>query len=192
MIKYDVTYKDFNDEDQTDTLRFHLSMAELTGNQELVEEFISLDDKWNAMQKDEGEVTPEGRQFLVNIVKRMMKLSYGEVSEDGKKFKKSDELYAEFEQSAAYEKFFFELFYPDPFRCLEFLMSLFPEEHMGEAMAQIEVLKEASQKNEADLPPDPSIPEGAIAPPVVETVPKKPQDMTREELLAAMRARNQA
>lgn len=98
MLKRNVTYTDFNGEQQTEVFRFNLTQSELLrmeagGLPAVLQRIVDTQDK-------EGLV----RQFDWFILQ-----AYGVVSEDGKKFLKSDELRDDFFQSAAYDALFIEL-----------------------------------------------------------------------------------
>lgn len=101
MIKKTITYKDFNGETRTEPFYFHLSRAEL------VEMEASTIGGYKAMVEKaarEGD-TPT----LFKVVKEFVLKSYGIKSLDGKRFEKSPEILASFEQSEAYSELLMEL-----------------------------------------------------------------------------------
>lgn len=101
MLKQDVTYEDFNGETVTDTLYFNLTATELTkleaeyegGLEKVLEEIIKSNDI---------------RRIIAEFQKIIL-LSYGERSDDGKRFIKSDQIREEFAQTAAYDAFFMQM-----------------------------------------------------------------------------------
>ncbi len=101
MLKETITYTDFDGNPRTEDLYFHLSPAEMTQLQFSVPG--GLKNKLEeAMQKQDGTAMME---FFVKIVK----MSYGIKSGDGRKFEKSEEIYNDFSQTNAYVEFFMKL-----------------------------------------------------------------------------------
>lgn len=101
MLKKTITYTDYDGNERTEDFYFNLSKAELT----------------------EMELTTEGglQTVLKNIVeardipritamfKKLLLMSYGQKSADGKRFIKSQQLSEEFAQTEAYSNLFIEL-----------------------------------------------------------------------------------
>lgn len=101
MLKKTITYTDYDGNERTEDFYFNLSKAELT----------------------EMELTTEGglQTVLKNIVeardipritamfKKLLLMSYGQKSADGKRFIKSQQLSEEFTQTEAYSNLFLEL-----------------------------------------------------------------------------------
>lgn len=101
MLKRQITYTDFNDEEVTETFYFNISKPEL------IELEVEYSGGFTAMINRIIETTDPGR--LVAEFKRLILLAYGVKSDDGKRFIKSDELRAEFESHAAYQTLFTEM-----------------------------------------------------------------------------------
>lgn len=101
MLKRSITYEDFNDDTLTETFYFNLTKSELVeiefGYQKGMEETI----------KD--IVKAENRGQLIAEFKRLILMSYGQKTPDGKRFIKSEALREEFSQTAAYNALFMEL-----------------------------------------------------------------------------------
>jgi hypothetical protein len=101
MLKREITYEDFDGEKVTETFYFNLSKSEIIelevgykeGLQEVLQRIIKTEDK----------------KRLVEEFKKIILLSYGVKSEDGKRFVKNDELREGFSQTAAYDELFIEL-----------------------------------------------------------------------------------
>lgn len=101
MIKKTVTYTDFNGVERTEDFFFHLSQAEVAemqlsvngGYAEMLQKIIGAKD------------TPS----LIKIFKELLLKAYGEVSDDGRRFIKSEELSEAFSQTEAYSQIFMEL-----------------------------------------------------------------------------------
>ena len=101
MLKRSITYTDFNDEEVTETFYFNITKSELVdlevGHEDGLENFVMR------------IVKTEDKKALIGEFKRIILLSYGERSADGKRFVKNQELRDAFEQSAAYDALFIEL-----------------------------------------------------------------------------------
>lgn len=103
MTKQTVTYKDYNGQDQTQDLYFHLSKPDLLklnaayakrgGFQVYVEKIVNANDE----------------EAMYEVYEDLIKRSYGVKSEDGSRFVKDKETTMDFMSSAAYEEFFVNL-----------------------------------------------------------------------------------
>lgn len=101
MLTKKITYTDYNGEERTETFYFNISKAELTklqfmhpgGYSEYLERIIESKDIAQLMQAFDD----------------LVDLSYGEKSEDGKRFIKSKELTKAFKETEAYSEMFTEL-----------------------------------------------------------------------------------
>lgn len=97
MFKTEVTYTNFLDQEVTETLRFNLREDELL---DLVKEDPTFDANYLAYISQQQDF-----QKMMKVVRRLISLSYGEVSEDGRSFRKSDQRSLDFLQSSAYTTF---------------------------------------------------------------------------------------
>lgn len=101
MYTKKVTYTDFNGQERTETLYFNLSKAEVTemeatfpgGYSQFLQKIID--------SKDQVEI--------MNAFKSLILKSYGEKSEDGRHFRKSEQISKDFESTEAYSEIFVEL-----------------------------------------------------------------------------------
>lgn len=104
MLKKTITYTDYNGKERTEDFYFNLTKAELTQLENSVSGGISD----YIQQIKEAENVPE----LIKLFKKIILISYGEKSEDGKRFmkKKNGELLADvFESTEAFNVLFMEL-----------------------------------------------------------------------------------
>lgn len=101
MIKKTITYTDYNGTERTEDFYFHLSKAEA------LEMELGTAGGLHAMATRIAATydTPE----LIALFKRMILKSYGQKSDDGKRFIKSEELSTAFSQTEAYSILFMEL-----------------------------------------------------------------------------------
>lgn len=101
MLKRDITYEDFDGEKVTGTFYFNLTKSEIieleVGYQGGLQETLQL------------IIRTDNRKRLIEEFKRIILVSYGVRSEDGKRFMKTDGLREEFSQTAAYDALFIEL-----------------------------------------------------------------------------------
>lgn len=101
MLKRDITYEDFDGKSVTETFYFNISKPELI---EMEVEYKEGFDKYL-----EKVIQADDKKELMAVFKRIVLLSYGQKSDDGKRFIKNDELRKDFEQTAAYISLFTEL-----------------------------------------------------------------------------------
>lgn len=102
MIKKTISYEDFNGEKVSEDFYFHLSKAEII---EL--ETSEGNDGLSAMiQKISKE---ENRHEIFRLFKKIILVSVGQKSPDGRRFIKNDEIRSDFEQSPAFSELFMEL-----------------------------------------------------------------------------------
>ena len=101
MLKKTIKYTNYNGEEQIEDFYFNLSKAELT------EMELSTTGGYGEMLQ--GIVAAEEHTKLVPIIKDIIFKSYGEKSDDGKRFMKSPELSTAFSQTEAYSELFMEI-----------------------------------------------------------------------------------
>lgn len=91
MISKKVTYSDFNGNERAEELYFHMNKAECV-------EFLAT-----------NETFSDDFKTMVITIKDLILKSYGEVSQDGKRFIKSEEKSKAFYQTEAYSALYMEL-----------------------------------------------------------------------------------
>lgn len=144
MLKQTVSYYDFDDNPSQETLYFNLTKTELADNISLRDE---LEDMRETFSGDKRELSTQEIKQLVDLVKTIMRLSYGVRSADGKRFVKTDELWTEFTQTAAYDEFLYSLF-QDPDKAVHFMTGILPKDVRDEAQKEAE--KEVAKASKAD------------------------------------------
>lgn len=189
MLKQTINYEDFDGNPSVDTLYFNLSKTELTENLELSKQFEYLNELF---QGEERQLSVDEVQKVLNLVKEVMRLSYGVKSPDGKRFQKGGDIWAEFTETAAYDAFLYSLF-EDPNKANNFLLGVFPKDLVEEAKMQIEagiapqVIENAQTRT---LPSEPEEEESKIPAYIRENrEPTRDEllNMSREEMLEAMK-----
>lgn len=101
MFKKQVTYENFNGEEVTEVLYFNLTEAELLN--------LELTHPGGYSEYLDRIIKAKDRQTLISLFKELLLLSYGEKSDDGRSFMKSEELAHRFECSGAFNVLFMEL-----------------------------------------------------------------------------------
>lgn len=101
MLKHEITYEDFNGDTITEYFYFNLSKTEL----------IELEHEYDRgfASNIEAIVEAKNTKELISEFKKLILMSYGKKSEDGKRFIKNDELREEFSQTAAFNELFIKL-----------------------------------------------------------------------------------
>ncbi len=123
MLKREIAYEDFNGNQVTDIFYFNISKTEL------IELEVEYEEGFGAMIQK--VIDTKDRKTLIKQFKEIILLAYGQKSEDGKRFIKSDQLREEFSQTAAFNTLFIE-FATDDKAAAIFLKSVLPRDMIGE------------------------------------------------------------
>ena len=117
MLKRTITYTDYNGSERTEDFYFNLSKAEL------MEMEMSIPGGMKGML--ERIIAAQDTTKIIKIFKKILLKAYGEKSEDGKRFIKSDELSKAFSETEAYTILFVELA-QDAKKAAEFINGIIP------------------------------------------------------------------
>lgn len=128
MLKKTVTYENFDGDQVTDTLFFHLSKAELVMMEHSMDGGLS---RYIQNLIDKGD----GKTIMETFTKLLLD-SYGEKTEDGKGFVKTPEVRQRFASSEAYSTIFMELA-TDADAAAEFINGIIPA-GLEQEMAEVE------------------------------------------------------
>lgn len=101
MLKKTVTYTDFNDVERTEDFYFHFTEAELTE--------MNLDENGDLAGVLQKIIDSKDMKKIKDYFKWIVLKAYGEKSEDGRRFMKSDERTKAFEETQAYSDIWMEL-----------------------------------------------------------------------------------
>lgn len=172
MYKVDITYQGYDKQQHSETLYFHLTKAKLAKNLWIRDEVVNLR---NMLGDEPRELTTEEVAQILDLVEKIMDLSYGKRSADGKEFDDNPEVQAAFKRSAAHDELLYQLFSVEG-KAMEFIVGVIPEDLVMEAQAEA---------NQAQLP----IENKELPSPESEKKEKDPRDMTREELMEAYKAK---
>lgn len=119
MLKKTITYVDYDGNERTEDFYFNLSKAELMEMQ------LSVD---SGLTKVIEKIAKEKKvSKIAEIFKDLILKSYGEKSDDGKRFIKSKELRDGFEQTEAYSILYMELA-TDANAAIEFMKGIVPSD----------------------------------------------------------------
>ncbi len=117
MLKKTIKYVDFDGVQREEEFRFNLTKAELA------EMNFSAS---GGLEKMMNRIINErDTTALIKIFKDLLLRSYGKVSDDGRRFIKTDELRQEFEQTQAYSDLYME-FLEDPDKLIAFVEGVVP------------------------------------------------------------------
>ncbi|MCD8155152.1 MAG: hypothetical protein LUF78_10820 [Clostridiales bacterium] len=126
MLKKTINFTDYNGEKRTEDFYFNLNKAEL------MEMELRADGGLSAtLQK---MVNQRDRNKLMDWFKDIILMSYGEKTDDGRRFVKSEELSKEFSQTEAYTELFMELLSGDDTatRMADFIKGVLPADMAAE------------------------------------------------------------
>lgn len=142
MLKQTISYEDFDGNTVTEDLYFNITKTELAGEIEKANELEQLQRVFTGPTR---ELKAEEVMRLLDIIKWLIKLSYGVRSADGKRFIKTEQVWEEFTQTAAYDAFLFGLF-QTPEKAVQFMIGVVPKDLRGDiekqTMARMAELKE--------------------------------------------------
>ena len=123
---YNIKYTDYNGVEREETFFFNLSKAELVE--------VQLTHPGGYVEYLQRIVEAKDQATIIKAFKELIDMTYGEKSEDGRKFIKSSEISKGFRETPAYESLFFELS-TDENAAIEFVTKTFPpiEEGLDDA-----------------------------------------------------------
>lgn len=120
-----ITYTDFNGVERTETHYFNISKRELVKMQAGTDGGL-----YALMQR---AIDAQNETMLAQVYEDLIDMSYGVKTADGRGFKKSPELLAEFKATGAYEELFLEMLDANKFAA--FINEILPAEVAKEAAA---------------------------------------------------------
>ena len=127
MHKETVSYVDYNGVERTETFYFNLTEAELAEMQLTTEGGLA-----NMIQEI---VETKDLPKIIELFKRIIRLSYGKKSPDGRRFIKNDETLDDFLQTEAYSTIFMRLA-TDEAAASKFINETIPQNLVSRANAQ--------------------------------------------------------
>lgn len=149
MLKKSITYKNFNDEEETEDFYFNLTKAELTEMQLSVPGEGGLKERLETITK-----APEANgKEIIAVLKDIVLGSYGHRSPDGKRFVKNQQIRDEFESSLAYSEFFMKMVTDAEFAA-EFINGIMPKDLLDDVNQTKLDLEQKTAEALGTNPPD--------------------------------------
>ncbi len=137
MLKKTIDYEDFDGNQRTEDFYFNLTEAEITE--------LELSMNGGLSQMLEKIIQENDQKKIIEYFKRIVLMSYGEKSLDGKHFVKSDEIRQGFASTAAFSEIFMELA-SDADAAVAFVNGVMPRKlkRTGEGASNLKVLEKAA------------------------------------------------
>lgn len=154
MITKKVTYEDFDGNERTETLHFNLTKSELS--RIVLEEttFTEGEDNTSSAMRFSEKLREIGRsgdgKKIVEMFEWLFRISYGEKSEDGRRFVKSPEVYENWRWSASYDQFWTDMLTGETSNMVEFINGVLPKDIAEQAADDPEFqrhMKELEERN---------------------------------------------
>ena len=137
MLKKTITYTDFNGDEVSEDFFFHLSKAELVE--------LELSYKGGLQEAIKRIVAAEDGKAIIGEFKKIILGSYGQRSDDGRRFIKNQTLRDEFESTEAYSTLFMELV-TDADKAAEFVRGVIPKDLVEETAKVVAVAPAAPRR----------------------------------------------
>ena len=118
MYKKIITYTDYNGFERTEEFLFNLTEAEIAE--------MEMSKKGGLTNTLQRLIRTEDAPEIAKIFKDLILKSYGEKSDDGRRFIKTKEKAEEFSQTEAYSKLYMELAFDDK-AAAEFINNIIPK-----------------------------------------------------------------
>ena len=139
MLAKPITYTDYNGVERTETFYFNLSQAELIDMQLGGKDGLYS----NKLQK---MIDNHDAAAIVGTIKEFVLKSYGEKTDDGKRFIKSPEISEAFMQTEAYSQLITELLSDDA-KSSEFILGIMPQALREAAVVEMNKNKQLPSAN---------------------------------------------
>ncbi len=143
MLKRNITYENFDGETVTEVFYFNLTKTEIIDMQ------MSYEGGLDAVIQ--RIVKAEDIKSLIEEFQNIVLMSYGQRSDDGKYFRKSDSIREEFKHHAAYDSLFMELATDDK-AAADFMIGILPRD-MAQDLPKDHLSKTPTVINTPPLPP---------------------------------------
>ena len=139
MLAKPITYTDYNGVERTETFYFNLSQAELIDMQLGGKDGLYSNRLKNMIDNHDAAA-------IVATIKEFVLKSYGEKTDDGKRFIKSPEISEAFMQTEAYSQLITELLSDDA-KSSEFILGIMPQALREAAVAEMNKNKQLPSAN---------------------------------------------
>lgn len=139
MLKKTITYTDFNGVERTEDFYFHLTEAEVSN--------MELDAEGGLANKIQKIVDSKDISKIKDYFQWLVLKSYGEKSDDGRRFMKSEEISKNFSYTQAYSDLWMELI-TETDAAIEFVKGIMPKAVVDRALQENPNLLEEVSKAE--------------------------------------------
>ena len=132
MLKKPITYKDYDGNDKTDVLYFHLNKFE----------WLELETytKGGLIENLQHAIETGNAKKTIDILKKIILRAYGEKDPETGSFEKSDDIAIRFSKTEAFSELFYELAYNDE-ASKAFFLGLIPPELRAEAEKKMQEME---------------------------------------------------
>lgn len=129
MLKKSITYKDYDGNDKTSTLYFHLNKFE----------WLELETytKGGLIENLQHAIETGNAKKTIDILKKIILRAYGEKNPETGTFEKSDDIAIRFSKTEAFSELFYELAYNEE-SSKAFFLGLIPSELREEAVKRMD------------------------------------------------------
>lgn len=129
MLKKQITYKDYDGNDKTSTLYFHLNKFE----------WLELETytKGGLIENLQHAIETGNAKKTIDILKKIILRAYGEKDPETGSFEKSDDIAIRFSRTEAFSELFYELAYNEE-ASKAFFLGLIPPELREEAVKKMD------------------------------------------------------
>lgn len=139
MLKKTITYTDFNGTERTEDFYFHLTEAEVSD--------MELDEEGGLANKIQKIIDSKDITQIKNYFQWLIFKAYGEKSDDGRRFMKSEEISKNFSYTQAYSDLWMELI-TETNSAIEFVRGIMPKAIVDRALEENPDLLKDVAKNE--------------------------------------------
>jgi len=122
MLKKTITYKDYSGLERKEDFYFNLSKSEITE--------MELSIEGGLQNKMERLISEQNGGEIIRVIKDIILRSYGQKSEDGRRFIKGEEISKAFSETPAYDQLFMSLV-TDAEEAANFIKGIVPEDLSG-------------------------------------------------------------
>lgn len=137
MLKKMITYRDYNGENKTEALYFHLNKFE----------WLELETytKGGLIENLKHSIEVGNAKKTIDILKKIILRAYGEKNPETGGFEKNDDIAIRFSKTEAFSELFYELAY-DEDASKSFFLGLIPAELRAEAELKMEEIEREQDK----------------------------------------------
>jgi hypothetical protein len=142
MLKKLITYKDYEGEDKTEALYFHLNKFE----------WLELETytKGGLIENLKHAIETGNAKKTIDLLKKIILRAYGEKNPETGGFEKSEDISIRFSRTEAFSELFYALAYNEE-ASKSFFMGLIPPEVRGEAEKKMKELEKAEKDEDAQI-----------------------------------------